>query len=695
MGTVGAQLITEPFNASGTGQVQLSFASRFNRDPAGLNPIGDVEVSVNGGVDWNRVLRLQGDDGPANIKTIDVTCLVAPNPASVKVRFNYYLPASNPNAPTGEQQVWWAIDEVLIERIEVQRPASGCNCPTIASQPATLSNAQQGTSYNQALSATPAGNYSFAITNGALPTGITLANGLLSGASTVSGVFSFTVTATDGNQCSGSHQYTLTVCPLVTIMPAALPNGFQGTAYPGQTLTATGGGSPYTFAVTTGSLPGGLNLASGGALTGTPTTAGTFSFTVTATDSTGCTGTRSYTAIISGNGLQFYPLAAPVRLLDTRLGASPNACSQPNTPIAGGTSRLQPGRNICTIPANAVALTGNITTVDSGGGFLTLYPSDATQPTVASTNYGVNEIINNVFTVGLGADGAFKIFANNTTDVVVDVSGYYAPPAANGLFFHPLPAPVRLLETRSGQTGCVTPGTPLIGNADSTQPAIGACTGIPAAARAIVGNATTVNPLGGGFLTIFPADTVRPLVAASNFNMGQIVNGPFAVGLAANGQFKIFTTSTTDLVVDVLGYYSAEATDANGAGLLLSPLAHPVRLLETRPGLPVGCFKPGVPLTGGAETAQPARGVCDGITIPANALGVVGNATVVLPSGAGFLTLWPSTAARPLVATSNYNAGDVGNRHFIVGLGQVDGAFKLYTHATSHLVIDLSGYFAP
>ena len=98
--------------------------------------------------------------------------------------------------------------------------------------------------------------------------------------------------------------------------------------------------------------------------------------------------------------------------------------------IAGGTSRIQAGRGLCTIPVNAVALTGNITTVQSGGGFLTLYPSDAAQPTVANTNYNANEIINNVFTVGLGAaDGAFKIFALNTTDVVVDVTGYYAPPA--------------------------------------------------------------------------------------------------------------------------------------------------------------------------------------------------------------------------------------------------------------------------
>ena len=397
-------------------------------------------------------------------------------------------------------------------------------------------------------------------------------------------------------------------------------------------------------------------------------------------------------------GLQFYPLPAPVRLLDTRQGTSPNACSQPNMPIAGNMVRTQAARNFCGLPASAQAITGNVTTVQSGGGFLTLYPSGAAQPTVASTNFTANEIVNNVFTVGLGvADGAFNIYALTTTEVVVDVTGYYAPPATAGLYFHPLPAPVRLLETRAGQTvGCVRPGAPLPGNVDTLQTATGACTGIPAAARAIAGNATTVSPQSGGYLTLFPADASRPLVASSNYEFNQIVNGPFTVGLSPAGQFKIFTTATTELVIDVLGYFSNEAVDANGAGLLFAPLAHPVRLLETRNNAAFpGCFKPNAPLNGNQVYTQTARGLCDGLTIPANALGVVGNATVVLPVGGGFLTVWPSSATQPTIATSNYNAGQVVNRHFITGLGNADGAFKLFSQAMTDLVIDLSGYFTP
>jgi hypothetical protein len=572
-------------------------------------------------------------------------------------------------------------------------------CQTFTLGPDPLPRAAVNTPYSQQLTATggtPA--YTFSVIGGTPPTGITLsASGLLSGTPTTTTPANFTVRATDVNGCTGTKTYTLIVCGVITVNPATAQNGFVGTPY-SQTFTQTGGGASPTWSVSAGVLPNGLSLnASSGLLSGTPTTPGTVNFTIRATAFNGCIGERAYTVNISGNGLQFFPLPAPVRLLDTRAGQS--ACSQPNAPIAGGTSRTQPGRNLCTIPTNAVALTGNITTVNSAGGFLTLFPSNATQPTVANSNYGVNEIINNVFTVGLGADGAFKIFALNTTDVVVDVTGFYAPPTTNGLFFHPLPKPIRLLETRAGQQGCNTPGAPITGGdaGTRTQQARLTCDNvtIPTGALAIVGNATTVNPQGGGFLTLFPANAAKPLVASSNFNPGQIVNGPFTVGLAPTGEFKIFTTATTDLVVDVLGYYSAEVNDVNGAGLLFSPLPKPVRLLETRPGQPVGCFKPGAKLNGQQEFTQPARGVCDGETVPANALGVVGNATVVFPVGQGFLTLWPSTAVRPLVATSNYNTNDVGNRHFIVGLGQGDGAFKIFSHVTTDLVIDVSGFFAP
>jgi hypothetical protein len=199
----------------------------------------------------------------------------------------------------------------------------------------------------------------------------------------------------------------------------------------------------------------------GNAADGTGSSAGDFIYTINA----------SVMPAAPPGGLVFFPLAHPVRLLDTRPGFT--GCDAPGAPIPAGTSRLQTARGTCdglTIPASATAITGNITTVESGGGYLTLYPSDVAQPLVANSNYNPNEILNNVFTVGLGnADGAFNIFVTSTTNVVVDVTGYYAPPGASGLYFHPLPKPIRLLETRNGFTGCNAPGMPLSGNKDTTQ----------------------------------------------------------------------------------------------------------------------------------------------------------------------------------------------------------------------------------
>lgn len=186
--------------------------------------------------------------------------------------------------------------------------------PTIVVDPATLANGIAGEAYAATLTANGGiGPYGFTVTAGALPAGLTLSTGgALSGTPTASGSFNFTVTATDANGQTGSRAYTLVVdVPVLTVTPATLPSGIVGVAY-SQTLGATGGNAPYTFAVTAGTLPDGLSLSSSGALTGTPSAEGNFSFTVTATDST--TGT-------AGTGSQAYTVeivfAPPVAVNDT------------------------------------------------------------------------------------------------------------------------------------------------------------------------------------------------------------------------------------------------------------------------------------------------------------------------------------------------------------------------------------------
>ncbi|MFN7974251.1 MAG: kelch repeat-containing protein [Acidobacteriota bacterium] len=82
-------------------------------------------------------------------------------------------------------------------------------------------------------------------------------------------------------------------CPGVFVTPPSLPPASPASVY-GQTLAASGGVGPYVFAVTSGALPGGIGLSATGALGGTPTDTGAFPFSVTATDATGCTGSKAY-----------------------------------------------------------------------------------------------------------------------------------------------------------------------------------------------------------------------------------------------------------------------------------------------------------------------------------------------------------------------------------------------------------------
>jgi hypothetical protein len=94
----------------------------------------------------------------------------------------------------------------------------------------------------------------------------------------------------------------VSVCPIITVNPATLPNGAVGTAY-SQTVTASGGTSPYVFSISSGALPTGLVLnGATGAITGTPTAAGTFTFTITARDANSCTGSRLYEITIASPG---------------------------------------------------------------------------------------------------------------------------------------------------------------------------------------------------------------------------------------------------------------------------------------------------------------------------------------------------------------------------------------------------------
>ncbi len=183
----------------------------------------------------------------------------------------------------------------------------------ITVNPATLPNGTVGIAYSQTVSATGGtGSYTFSVSVGSLPAGLSLnaATGAVTGTPTTAATSNFTITATDGLGATGARAYSVTINAAITVNPATLPNGSVGSAY-SQTVQATGGNGSYTFSVSAGSLPAGLSLnAATGAITGTPTTAATSNFTITATDGIGATGSRAYSVTMNA-GIAVNPATLP------------------------------------------------------------------------------------------------------------------------------------------------------------------------------------------------------------------------------------------------------------------------------------------------------------------------------------------------------------------------------------------------
>lgn len=153
-----------------------------------------------------------------------------------------------------------------------------------------------------------AGALTYSISAGALPQDLSLnsSTGAITGTPSKAadvGTFNFTVKASDGYGDSNTQAYSTVISySAVTVTPATPPTGYVGSVYTSTTLAATGGNAgPYNWtwiAASGSSLPPGLNLSTGGVITGTPTAAGTYIVTAKATDSASNSGSATLTITV-------------------------------------------------------------------------------------------------------------------------------------------------------------------------------------------------------------------------------------------------------------------------------------------------------------------------------------------------------------------------------------------------------------
>jgi hypothetical protein len=183
-------------------------------------------------------------------------------------------------------------------------PASRTYTVTIAAAPSlgpkTFATGEETVAFSDSVPASSGtAPYRFSVTDGALPPGLTLAaDGTLSGTPTKAGSYDVMVMLTDANGVQVQRWYTIVIDAGPALSAATLADGEETVAYSGS-LSASGGAAPYTFTVTGGTLPPGLTLAGDGALAGTPTKAGEYTFTAQVEDANGGTASHDFTIDIS------------------------------------------------------------------------------------------------------------------------------------------------------------------------------------------------------------------------------------------------------------------------------------------------------------------------------------------------------------------------------------------------------------
>jgi hypothetical protein len=324
----------------------------------------------------------------------------------------------------------------------------------------------------------------------------------------------------------------------------------------------------------------------------------------------------------------------------------------------------------------------NVTVVPSTGtlGYLTIWPAGQPQPVVSTMNSVDGRVKANAAIVPAGNNGAVSIYVTDTTNVIVDVNGYFAPPTGSTLAFYPLP-PCRVADTRNSNFPPGLGPPSLAAGQDRQFPILNATScDIPSSAAAYSLNFTVVPSGSLGYLTVWPTGQNRPTVSTLNDLLGRVIANAAIVVAGTGSKVSAYATNNTDLVIDINGYFAP----AGPGGLSLYSTA-PCRVIDTRH------FGSGEPFIGVLN--PPVTVVDSQCGVSSLAQAYVFNATVIPPGSLGYLTLWPDGTDRPTVSTLNASDGSITNNMAIVPTN--NGKVDAYASGLTQLILDISSYFAP
>ncbi|MEU6210377.1 hypothetical protein ABZ891_10760 [Streptomyces sp. NPDC047023] len=342
---------------------------------------------------------------------------------------------------------------------------------------------------------------------------------------------------------------------------------------------------------------------------------GSYKVKVTVADAANNTSAVNEVQVVT-RGSDFTPYG-PTRLLDTRNGTgAPVGSVKPY-----GSTRVKVGGN-GGIPAGVTAVAMNITVTNtSADGHITAFPEGTERPTTSNVNYKAGQTVPNLVIVPVGKGGYVEL-ANRgpiQVDLIADVTGYFSKTASSG--YTPI-TPSRFVDTREG----LGTARGQLGGRKSFSTQISGLSGVPQGISAVALNVTVTNPREAGHLSVYPGGSATPTASNLNFTAGQTIANSVIVPVGKDGRISVFNGAWagTDVIVDVVGYYS---TDSKSAFI---PLA-PERLVDTRdPEDPVYG-----PMWGRSYIFMPLSYTDPSIT------GFVLNTTVTNTQGDGHLTVTP------------------------------------------------------
>lgn len=391
-------------------------------------------------------------------------------------------------------------------------------------------------------------------------------------------------------------------------------------------------------------------------------------------------GTASAAVAVRGT---FTPVD-PARILDTRDGTG--VADQHRGPLGAGQVIELDVTGVAGVPdtgAGAVVL--NVTVTDAANrGFVTVYPCGNARPVASNLNFVVGVDAANQVTAKVGRDGRVCFFTSARTQLLADISGWYADDfaAVPGFWYHPL-TPARIVDTRDG-TGLGDRAIAPLAAGEVLAVTVPGAGGVPAdePVRAVTTSVTVADASAVGYITVFPCDLPRPGVSNVNFDPATPTVANLAtVRPSATGQVCFYASAATNLIVDVQGYFS-ERPDVTFTSV------SPVRILDTRSGIGIV----------GSRSTRPGRGTVIEVQaagqngVPADASAVLLNVTITGASGPGYVTAWPCGKPRPLASFLNFVRGVDRANLTPVRIG-TDGKVCLYVHEGTDVIADLNGYY--